>query len=189
MEAPPREEIAACSDVVVSYGRGATVRRALDGISLGLFNDEDLALHRTVRLGQDDAAPRPRWPGRTHRRCRRVARQPALAARQRGPRRSACARDRVRLPGGQPAALLHRLRERRVRVAACRTKGRRPASRSSYSSSWASPRRRTTSRRSSRAARRSVSRSRGRSRRVPSCCSATSRPAISTRTRATAYSI
>jgi len=44
IEAPPREEIAACRDVVVAYGRGAAVRRALDGVSLVLAADESLAL-------------------------------------------------------------------------------------------------------------------------------------------------
>jgi len=44
IEAPPREEIAACRDVVVAYGRGAAARRALDGVSLALTADESLAL-------------------------------------------------------------------------------------------------------------------------------------------------
>jgi ABC-type lipoprotein export system ATPase subunit len=44
IEAPPREEIAACRDIVVAYGRRATERRALDGVSLTLPADESLAL-------------------------------------------------------------------------------------------------------------------------------------------------
>ena len=43
-EAPPREEIAACRDVVVAYGRGGAERRALNGVSLALTADESLAL-------------------------------------------------------------------------------------------------------------------------------------------------
>ena len=43
-EAPPREEIAACREVVVAYGRGDAARRALDGVSLALTKDESLAL-------------------------------------------------------------------------------------------------------------------------------------------------
>jgi ABC-type lipoprotein export system ATPase subunit len=39
-----REEIAACRDVVVSYGRGDAARRALDGVSLGVSRDDSLAL-------------------------------------------------------------------------------------------------------------------------------------------------
>ena len=31
LEAPAREEIAACRDVVVTYGRGEAARNALDG--------------------------------------------------------------------------------------------------------------------------------------------------------------
>jgi ABC-type lipoprotein export system ATPase subunit len=42
--APPREEIAACHDVVVAYGRGPASRRALDGVSLVLTAAESLAL-------------------------------------------------------------------------------------------------------------------------------------------------
>ncbi len=42
--APPREEIAACHDVVVTYGRGEVARNALDGVSLGVSYDDSLAL-------------------------------------------------------------------------------------------------------------------------------------------------
>jgi len=44
IEAPPREAIAACRDVVVSYGRGDAARRALDGVTLALSQGESLAL-------------------------------------------------------------------------------------------------------------------------------------------------
>jgi putative ABC transport system ATP-binding protein len=44
IEAPPREQIAACREVVVAYGRGAAARRALDGVSLVLSAGESLAL-------------------------------------------------------------------------------------------------------------------------------------------------
>ena len=44
IEAPPREAIAACRDVVVSYGRGDAARRALDGVTLELSRSESLAL-------------------------------------------------------------------------------------------------------------------------------------------------
>ncbi len=44
IEAPPREAIAACRDVVVSYGRGDAARRALDGVTLALSQTESLAL-------------------------------------------------------------------------------------------------------------------------------------------------
>jgi ABC-type lipoprotein export system ATPase subunit len=42
--APARETIAACRDVVVTYGRGEAARNALDGVSLGLSNHDSLAL-------------------------------------------------------------------------------------------------------------------------------------------------
>jgi ABC-type lipoprotein export system ATPase subunit len=44
VDAPPREEIAACRGVVVTYGRGEATRNALDGVSLGLSRDDSLAL-------------------------------------------------------------------------------------------------------------------------------------------------
>src|SRR5258705_12290998 len=44
LDAPPGEEIAACRDIVVEYGRGAAARRALDGVSLVLTAHESLAL-------------------------------------------------------------------------------------------------------------------------------------------------
>jgi ABC-type lipoprotein export system ATPase subunit len=42
--ATAREQIAACHDVVVTFGRGDAARNALDGVSLGLSNDDSLAL-------------------------------------------------------------------------------------------------------------------------------------------------
>ena len=42
--APPRELIAACRDVVVTYGSGDAARNALDGCSLSLEKDDSLAL-------------------------------------------------------------------------------------------------------------------------------------------------
>src|SRR5438445_1320669 len=44
IEAPPREAITACRDVVVAYGRGDAARRALDGVTLELSRSESLAL-------------------------------------------------------------------------------------------------------------------------------------------------
>ena len=43
-QAPPREEIAACREIVVAYGRADAAVRALDGVSLGLSGDDSLAL-------------------------------------------------------------------------------------------------------------------------------------------------
>jgi ABC-type lipoprotein export system ATPase subunit len=42
--APAREQIAACRDVVVRYGRGEAARNALDAVSLSLTSDDSLAL-------------------------------------------------------------------------------------------------------------------------------------------------
>jgi ABC-type lipoprotein export system ATPase subunit len=43
-QAPTREAIAACRDVVVAYGRGDAARRALDGVTLALTRTDSLAL-------------------------------------------------------------------------------------------------------------------------------------------------
>jgi ABC-type lipoprotein export system ATPase subunit len=43
-QAPSREAIAACCDVVVAYGRGDAARRALDGVTLALTTTDSLAL-------------------------------------------------------------------------------------------------------------------------------------------------
>ena len=42
--APPLEEIAGCQNLVVTYGRGDAARNALDGVSLGISNDDSLAI-------------------------------------------------------------------------------------------------------------------------------------------------
>jgi putative ABC transport system ATP-binding protein len=44
VDAPVREEIAVCRDVVVTYGRGEAARNALDDVSLGLSTNDSLAL-------------------------------------------------------------------------------------------------------------------------------------------------
>ena len=109
----------------VVYGAGdAAVARSTASISRSSAG-ESVALLGPLRLGEDDAAPRPRRARRADR-GRSVAGQPLSTLDAAAAGR---ARDRLRLPGREPAAALHRVRERRLRGRARRTERRRRSSR------------------------------------------------------------
>ena len=193
-----RPVLAACHRVTVVHGRGSGLVTALAEAEFAVHEGERVALLRRLGLGQDDAAARARRLDRPVGGRGDLARGAVVDARRVQPGPGPRARDRLRFSGRQPAADLHRLRERRLR----RTRGgpsglvrrrrprqgRRPrAGRAARRSSGSRP----SSMRfpaSCRAGRRSAWRSPARSRSARRCCCATSRPATSTPTPARACS-
>ena len=169
---------------------GEAAVRALDGVSLEIRARRASRAARPLRIGQDDASPRARRPGRAEPR----AASSGTAGRSRRSTEQRAAR--VRATGiayvFQGANLLPYFTAfENVAFAAQLGRGEAQTPRSPHgrcSSSSGSARSSTICRRSCPAARRSASRSRARSPSSRSCCCATSRPGISTPTPASACS-
>ena len=160
--------LATCRDLTVAYGSGEARVVALDRVNVEFAGGETVALWGPSGLGQDDAAARTRGARRADRRGRSLERRAVVVARRLGPRTSTRPRDRLRVPGVEPASRIHGVRKHRLRRV--RIRRARPTSksgRSSCSPSSDCARRRTACRRSSPAAKHSAWRSLARSRRRP----------------------